>query len=1024
MSLEYPVSIMVRMDDPKNENTENGLPDGKMDDSPKRERLSLFLRRHRLSALLLFSILTILGGARAASLPVSLYPSIDFPRISVIVTTKDLPFSQMEVRVTRPVSMALRGVTGAREVRSRTSRGSAEFFVRFSWSTSMVLALSRVNQALTRVLPDLPPGSRSRAIRMISADTPVYQIALTSGTRSLSSLTDLARYRLLPFLVNIPGVWKVEIVGGRTREVHVRVNPYELASAGKKMTEVMAALPDHNRIGVVGRLSEYHQILLLEVHNALGDLRKVRNLFLPGVGPAPLPLSQVAAVGWGVRPADRMVRVTAFGEPAVILNVYRVHRENTLALVDRIKARQEVFDHLLPPGVASRVTYDQGHVIGNAIRHVSLALGLGILSAFVVILIFLRRLRPFLLVATFVPMILCITLGFLSLLHQSLNLMTLGGLAAGVGLVIDDFVVILEGRERVLSLLKPFLFSSLATIVVLLPLFDMGGLVGAFFTPLALTLLILLTLSLLVNLLVTPSFMAPVGDRSGGFRALPLLEGLSDLPRSLLPAGLVLFFVVSVFLLQRDLRTNFMPQMDEGAFLVDIHAPPGTSLGDSDRAFDRIERYIRNLPEVGSTFRRLGAEMGFCITEPNKGDIIVRLKDNRTRSVFSVIDQVRAYVRSTEPEMSADYAQILEDMLNDLIGTEAPVVVRIHGEDRGLMGAVAPSVIRMLESVPGVVDVARSERPVVPAQRIHIDSELAASYHLTPRGVIDLLRTGLWGTPVTTVMEGSIPRKVRVMDSPEPFRTLEGIRRFPVETPTGLIPLSRIARWSDEPGRPELDDLNLSPVVAVSAHLSGSDLGTVSRRIGRGIASLSLPPSVWIDLGGYATWQKKSFRSLTRALLFAVILVTGVVFALVRRFWPPLVLLAGSLFAVTVALLTLSLFRHSLNISSFVGLILVAGISAENALLVLDRARTGSGTPKERFRDALGDRMLPLFMTHLANALALLPLVVGTGAGLDMERSFATAVMGGLLGSLLSSTLLVPLLGAAWFPEPVERTSE
>ncbi len=988
------------------------------------ERMLRFLRRHRLTALFILLILTVLAGFKALTLPVALYPSIDFPRISVIVSTRDLPFSQMEVRVTRPVSIALRGVTGVREVRSRTSRGSSEFFVRFSWTTPMVLALSRVNQALARVLPDLPPGSRSRAIRMISADTPVYQLALTSPSRSLSELTDLARYRLLPFLVNIPGVWKVEIVGAQSREVHVEVNPYELASAGKTVQDVLAALPDHNRIGVVGRLSEYHQILLLEVHNALSGLDPVRRLFLSGAGEAPLPLSQVASVRFGIRPADRMVRVSAFGEPAILLNVFRAHRENTLGVVDRIEAQKKTMEHLLPPGVQSRVTYDQGHVIGQAILHVSVALILGIGVAFGVILLFLRRIRPFALVATFVPMILVLALGLLSFFHQSINLLTLGGLAAGMGLVIDDFVVILEGGRRLPALLRPFLFSSLASIVVLFPLFGLGGLAGAFFMPLALTLLLLLLLSLAVNLFVTPSFLGEERASGSHRRMERFLEKIFALPRWGVLSALLVFFVTSILFLRRDLATNFMPRMDEGAFLIDIHAPPGTSLGDSDRAFSRIEAYLHTVPEVISTSRRLGAEMGFYITEPTKGDIIVRLADDRRRTVFQVIDQVRRYVRKTEPELSVEFPQILEDMLNDLIGTEAPVVVRIHGSDRSRMEKAVPAVIALLKKVPGVVDVARSERPVPPASRIHIDSELAASYHLTPREVIDDLRTGLWGRPTTTVMEGEIPRPVRVMDAPQPFRTLEGIRHFPVGTPTGLIPLSRIARWSDEPQRSELDDLNLAPVISVSGRLSGADLGTVSSSIDRAMASLSLPPSVWVDLGGYAIWQKKSFSQLTLALLFAILLVVGVIFALARRLAPPVILLTGVFFSVAMALLTLALFHHSLNLSSFVGLVLVAGISAENGLLVIDRAIQSPGDSRERFIRSLSDRIVPLLMTHAANAMALLPLAVAAGAGLDMERSFSIAVLGGLAGSFLSSVFLLPILGTSWFAASFERTPE
>ncbi|MHB8369849.1 MAG: efflux RND transporter permease subunit [Leptospirales bacterium] len=995
-------------------------------------RFFVFLRRHRSTALLLFVLLTLIAGVRVLSLPEALYPSIDFPRISVIVSTQDLPFSQMSVRVTRPVSVALRGIAGVREVRSRTSRGSAQFFVRFDWNTPMVLALSRVNQAIARVAPDLPPGTRSRAIRMISADTPVLQIALTSRTRSLSALTDLARYRLLPFLVNVSGVWKVEVVGSMSRELHVEVNPYELAGAGKTLPDVLAALPAHNRTGVVGRLSEYHQIALLEVHNALSGPDAVRRLFLPGAGQAPLPLSQVARVRWGTAPADALVRVAADGSPAVLLNVYRAHGESALAVVSRIDSRKATFLHLLPPGVDVLTTYDQGHVIGQAILHVAVALLVGMAAAFAVILLFLRRVRPFLLVATFVPMILVMTLGALSFLHQSINLLTLGGLAAGTGLVIDDFVVVLEGANRIRRLVRPFLFSSLATMVVLIPLFDLGGLAGAFFRPLALTLLLLLLVSLLVNIFLTPSFAAGLSVPGGGERPGQESEGRPGFFSGLMGrvrqvrwvALLALVLVVSGGALFRNrLPTNFMPRMDEGAFLVDIHAPPGTSVEDSDRAFSRIERFLATLPEVRSTSRRLGAEMGFYITEPTKGDIIVRLRDRRSRSVFAVIDQVRAFVRAKEPELEVDFPQILEDSLNDLVGTEAPVVLHIHGADRSVMERAVPAVEGLLGSVPGIVDVARSSRPVPTAYRINVRSEVAAAYHVDPAQVIANLRTGLWGTHAGFVMEGSLPRPLRVLESPEPFKTLEGIRRFPVETPSGLIPLSRLARIAGEPFVSEEDDTNLAPVISIAGRISGADLGSVTRRLDGLLPGLALPPSVWVDMGGYALWQKKSFRDLSLALGGAALLAIGVIYAMSRRAAPPLLLLGGVFFSVLLALLALAATGHSLNLSSFVGLVLVAGITAENGLLVVDRALSGQGSAGERFVLALADRWRPLLMTHAANALALLPLAVGTGAGLDMERSFAIAVMGGLAGSLVVSTLLLPLLGAGFFARSFERAA-
>ena len=989
------------------------------------EALFRFLHRHRKTFLLAFVLLTILAGVRLFSLPVALYPSIDYPRISVIVTTHDLPFSQMSVRVTRPVSVALRGIAGVREVRSRTSRGSAQFFVRFDWNTPMVLALSRVNQAIGRVMPDLPSGSRSRAIRMISADTPVLQISLLSRTRSLPELTDLARYRLLPFLVNIPGVWKVEIVGAKTRELHVEVNPYELAGAGKKLSEVVGALPAHNRIGVVGRLSEYHQITLLEVHNALSGPDAVRRLYLSGSGQAPLPLSQIARVRWGTAPGEDLVRVAADGQPAILMNIYRAHGESALRVVRRIEAREAAMRHLLPDGVTAKTTYDQGHVIGQAILHVSQALLVGIGAAFAVVLFFLRRPRPFLLMAAFVPMILVLTLGALSFLHQSINLLTLGGLAAGTGLVIDDFVVVLEGANRLRRLVRPFLFSSLATLVVLLPLFDLGGLAGAFFRPLALTLLLLLVISLVVNLLLTPSFLAGEEEGVDTARGDPpaILSGLLGKVSSVRWGALLVILVAIVIagLFRDRLPTNFMPRMDEGAFLIDIHAPPGTSVEDSARAFSRIERFVGRLPEVRSTSRRLGAEMGFYITEPTKGDIIVRLRDHRSRSVFAVIAEVRAYVSQREPELSVEFPQILEDSLNDLVGTEAPAVLRIHGTDRQVMEQAVPKVETLLSSIPGVVDVARTSRPVPTAYRISLRSEMAASYHVDPDQVIQNLRIGLWGVQTGFVMEGSLPRPLRVMETPGAFRTLEDVRRFPVETPSGLIPLSRLARIGGEPFISEEDDTNLAPVISVEGRIDGTDLGTVTRQIDHSLATLSLPSSVWVDIGGYALWQKKSFRDLAMALAGAAILSVGVVYALARRFVPPLLLMAGVVFSVLMALTALAASGHSLNLSSFVGLILVAGITAENALLVLDRALEETGDVRERFSRSLSDRWRPLLMTHAANALALLPLAIGHGAGLDMERSFAIAVLGGLVGSLLVSTLLLPLLGAGFFGRSFER---
>ena len=960
-------------------------------------------------SLLLTLVLAFLAAIHAFRMPTAIYPSIDFPRVSVIVTSPNIPFHDMESRITRPVGMALRGVRGVQEVRSRTMQGSAEFFLKFSWNAPMRMALPRIGQAIDRVRADLPGGTQIRVLRMYPSDTPVLGIAFCGPSEKMVQMTEITRYRIIPFLSNLPGVWKAEMMGSRTREVHVEVDPYKLSGVHRTMQNVIDSLAFENRIGVVGRSTGFHQLKTIQVNDVFSRPEDIRSLFIPGS--IPVPLREVSTVQEGIRPSDLWVRVSANASSAILLQVFRAHGGNAITIRQEILQNWKNLQHLLPSGISVRIYYDQGALAESAVKHVVYALLTGLAVSLGVVFLFLRQSRPMLIMAGLMPPLFLISLGIMGFLGASVNLMSLGGMAAALGLVIDDFIVVVEGgrfRERLMRLMPAFVLSGLLTIVAIFPLFGIGGLVGAFFKPLAEAFVTLLVVSLLVNTFVTPFYLNPP-DRSPVRTENRSKEFFFRLNPSYVLVVLSLLVFLMVFSL-RHLSTNFMPRMDEGSFVLNFHAPPGMSLDDTDRIVHRIEKKILSSPTVVATSRRLGAEMGFFITEPNKGDIVVRLSPDRNETIFSVMDHFRRWAHQHEPEMDIDFSQVLEDALGDLIGVQAPIVVQIHGQNRKVLLDWAPKVQEKLARIPGIVDPHLSVRPMLPALDVQVDRKRAALFGLTPDLVIRDLRTDFLGTRATTLIINGIPESVRVLYPGAYSPDQASLERIPLVLSSGILPLSQIAVVHQPSPDFEEEDLNLSPVLTIEGRLRGRNLGKTIQEIRTSLASLRLPPSVWLTYSGAWAEEQKSFRDLTVALSGGFLLVLTLLIGVFRSWKSPLAIFLSICFSLVFALFSLILTKHSLNISSFVGLILVVGITAENAFLVAWRFRDARGSLKERLKISIEDRFIPLVMTHLATFGALLPLAVGQGAGLDMERSLAVAVMGGLVGSFLSSTFLIPSL--------------
>jgi multidrug efflux pump subunit AcrB len=871
----------------------------------------------------------------------------------------------------------------------------------------MSLALPRVAQAIERIRGDLPPGTSIQAIRMYPSDTPVLTVALSSNSNNLPQITRIAKTRLIPYISNLPGVWKSEIAGGKNPEIHVEVDPYKLAGAHRTFSDVVSALSTQNKIGVIGPRTENHRLKTVQIDNTMTGTSAISRIFLPSPSGVPLPIDLLATVHRGVRPSDETIRISANGSPAVLLLIYRAHGGNALTIQRALLSHMDEFKRLLPKGCTPAIVYDQGELVHDAIRHVLWALAIGLAGAMAIVILILRRVSPILLMGALLPAILFISAGILGLLGETLNLMILGGIAAGVGLVIDDFIVIIEGGRHALrmrGLLIPFILSGLITILALVPLFGMNGLVGAFFKPLAISFVTLLGVSLLVNTFVTPAFIQQESEMPEAI-STRMLTRLS--PPLILGSGAILFAFLLLPL--THIKTNFMARMDEGSFTLDFHAPVGSSINDMDRAVLRVENHIRSLPGVIDTTRRLGTEMGFYITEPNKGDFVIRLSGNHPKSTFTLIRELRPWVQKNEPELDTDYSQVMEDSLGDLIGVSAPVVIEVHGPNRKDLLRTASMIQHSLDGIPGLVDVHLSVRPMGDTLDGHVIAPLAALSGLTPESIITQTREDLMGINATTVLSPKGPLPVRVLYPSQYRNGLIPLSHLPMTQSDGsLIPLSQVVTFANTSPAIEEEDKNLSPILRIEGRLDHGNLGGVIKAIKTRISSLTLPKSSWVTYSGAYKQEQKSFRTLGEALLGSVLLIVTILYGMFGKWTAPLVLTAGIAFSVLAGIAALTISGRTLNISSFVGLILVVGLSAENGFLVANRFDSATGSPREKLKEALSDRFLPIVMTHLANAAALLPLALGGGAGLDMERPLAVAVLGGLAGSFFSSVFLIP----------------
>ena len=1015
--------------------------------------LASIISEQKRAVIVIVFLLCVAGLYAALQLPSALFPQTDFPRIVVIVDNGVVPADQMLVTVTRPVEEAMNGIPGIKRIKSTTARGSCDINLFFDWKVDVVQTLQLVQARLSQV--QLPPTAAIRRVdRLTFAVFPVAGYSLTSDQRDVTALRDLAAFTVKPRLARLPGVADVAVAGGDVREFHIVVDAEKLTARNISLQQVADAVKNYNLLASPGLIEGDHKLELALVSGLATNPDELNEIVVGVVNGIPVTVGDVGEVRSGVEPNYTIV--TADGKRAVLVDILRQPDANTVSVTDEVKAELNSIQRTLPTDVKINPFYDQSLLVRDSMASVRDAILIGLLLSVIILFAFLKDWGTTFVAILVIPVTVLATFFAMYAVGLSFDLMTLGGVAAAIGLVIDDAIVVVENiyshlargqtrseavRTAVSEITLPIVGSTITPVVVLLPLALLSGVTGAFFRSLALTMAVALLTSLLLALTFTPvlaeRFVRPKKrhkstaisenevhadeqeeEKEHGFVMRFIVARYESILRLALrrPARVVLLSVVvmvGAYFVYQNLGSEFLPAFDEGAFVLDYIAPPGTSLGETDRILRQVEDLLKETPEVESYSRRTGLQLGLSITEPNTGDFLVKLKQTRSRTTEEVTSDLRQRIESSQPALKVEFVGILSDLIGDLTSSPAPIEIRIFSEEKATLQQTASAIEESIKKVPGVVDTNSGIVVSGPALTFSVNEQLASRFGASPNDIANMVTTALTGDSSSAILEKGRLITVRVVLPPSARESLDTLKALPMRSPTGQIfRLDQVADVEYDPGQTEIERDGLRQSVAVTARISGTDLGTTISRIQAQLSKdVKLPAGMTLEYGGLYQEQQSSFRELVFALVFAVALVFLVLLIEFRSFAHPIAILTGAILALGGVLVGLLVTKSTLNVVSLMGMIMVIGIVAKNGILMLD-AVEGHLAEGDSLQDALvlsGKRRIrPVLMTSLAAILGMLPLALAIGAGSELLQPLAIAVIGGLTIALLFSLVVTP----------------
>ncbi|MBZ5643569.1 MAG: efflux RND transporter permease subunit [Acidobacteriia bacterium] len=1047
--------------------------------APRESKASQYwFARHSKSIIFLILTLAIVGAYEALTLPIAVFPATNFPRIIIGVDNGVMPIDQMSVTITRQIENAVNSVPGLEDVRSTTSRGSAEVDLSFNWSVDMVTTLQLVNSELSRIQSSLPSTAQIESHRLDFASFPILGYSLTSDKVPQTQLWEIATYDIKPRLNRMNGVASVIVQGGQEPEFQITPDPGRMLKAKVSIQDILDTANKTNLIDSPGLISEKHQLFLSLINSQVHSTDEIGEMVIKNVNDLPVRVKDIGTVTNSYAPAYTVV--TANGKPAVLVSVARQPDSNTVEVANLCHDEIEKLRSDLPAGVELNVFYDQSNIVRDSIGSVRDAIIIGLVLAGLIIYLFLQDLGTALMTGLVIPVAILVTFIAMKILGQSFNMMTLGGLAAAGGLVIDDAIVVVEniilhrdGGEGPLEatnsalqeLTIPLIGSTLTPIVVFLPLISITGVTGTFFRALAIAMSVSLLTSLALALTWTTNLSVylirrghskgsdandegPVVELSEFERMKKMMSAEEEslkggwfekiiifyerwmrraLEHPVWLGAMCLVLIGVSYVSYNALGTDLLPNMDEGGFILDYVMPPGSSLQETNRVITHVEQIIRSVPEVENTSRRTGLQLGLAaVTEPNTGDIAVKLTDKRSRGIDDIISDVRAKVSAQEPSLDVEFTQVLQDMIADLTGAPQPVVVKLFSPDQDTLITWAPNVADALERVSvgykkPVVDIEDGIENTTsgPAVVFNVNPQSAAKAGFSTDQLTTVASAIVDGEPATNpLIINNRPYTLRVRYPSSNRASVEAMSNtMLVNSSGGTATLGALSTIQTLPGQTEILRDNLQQEKEVTARLEGVDMGTGVAAVQKLVADMHLPPTIRVDYGGTYKEERKSASDLDTVLVLAVILIFIVLLFEFRSFSAPIAILSSAILSTSGVFFALLITRTTFNISSRMGLIMVIGIVAKNGILLLDANQKFvhfGFSPEEAMIQAGRRRLRPIVMTAMAAIAGMLPLSIaaylGLGTGSQMLQPLAIAVIGGILISMVLSLIVTPAM--------------
>lgn len=992
-----------------------------------------FFFSHKNPLTVLLTII-IIGGLFAYNrLQSSLFPEITFPKIKIIADAGLQPVDKMMVTVTRPLENAIKQIPDLQTLRSVTSRGSCEISAFINWKADVDLSLQRIESKISEVRNVLPADISVTVEKMNPSILPVMGYTLEGQNRSPIELKQLAVYTIKPFLSQIDGVAEVRVIGGKTKEYWLVLNTQKMSSYSLTPDAISAALNATNFIKSNGYLADYRYLYLTVTDATVHTKEELENIVISNNGKRIIYLKDIADVQ--INEAVEYTKINANGKEGILIAIIKQPNANLIDVSEKMEEKVKSLKTILPPGVSIKPYYIQADFVKDSIKSVSDSLWTGLLLAIIVAIIFLHSFRASITILIVIPVTLCLTLIVLYAIGYTFNIMTLGAVAAAIGLIIDDAIVVVEQIHRtheehpreytstivhqaIKYLFPAMIGSSISTIVIFLPFVLMSGVAGAYFKVMTNTMIITLVCSFFVTWIGLPVVYLLLGKKKREQAKSKIKKGKNQRwvsffihkpYLSLLIAGLLVW---SIFYILPKLETGFLPEMDEGSIVLDYNSPPGTSLDETDRMLREVEKIITSTPEVEAYSRRTGTEMGFFITEPNRGDYLIQLKKKRSKTTEDVISDLRAKIESTQPALRIDFGQVIGDMLGDLMSSVQPLEIKIFGDNNIRLQELSKQAAQIIGNIKGTADIFDGVVIAGPSVTIEPDYIKLAQFGITPANLQYQLQTSLQGNIVGDFFEKEQVNNIRIVYPGSKKLSVSDITRLQIFLPNGkLKPITDLAKVTVKPGEAEINRQNLQTMGVVTGRLEGRDLGSVIKDIRKELNSqINLPQGYHIEYGGAYAEQQQSFKELLLILIAASLLVFGVILFLFKEFKVSLLILILSVLGISGSYLALYITRTPLNVGSYTGLIMIVGIIGENAIFTFLQFKKSllEQTVDESIIFSISTRLRPKLMTALGAIIALLPLALGIGSGAQLHQPLAIAVIGGFIIALPLLLIVLP----------------